>query len=147
MDRSRLSQRVRKRTQPRRSVPNNQVAGAAWNEQALSDFILRRLGSNRQRLGRLSATRRKCNAWWAREDSNLQPSGYERANLADKPSDFEPFGVCSLTNVRVWLRRVIGHLLVGRGSPLAEVCPVATTVTHTCWVRRCAQLVRRCCTP
>ena len=51
-------------------------------------------------------------AWWAREDSNLQPSGYERANLPEKVSDYWHFRARSVTSVRVWLRRFIGYLLV-----------------------------------
>src|SRR4029077_20338135 len=53
------------------------------------------------------------NLWWAREDSNLQPSGYERATLPGKISDYWHFRAGSLRNVRVWLRRIIGYLLVG----------------------------------
>jgi len=40
-------------------------------------------------------------AWWAREDSNLQPSGYERRNRAGKFSNNRYFCACSLTFVRV----------------------------------------------
>jgi hypothetical protein len=54
------------------------------------------------------------NLWWAREDSNLQPSGYERATLPEKVSAYWHFRARSVTSVRVWLRRFIGHLLVER---------------------------------
>jgi len=54
------------------------------------------------------------NAWWAREDSNLQPSGYERATFTAITSKYWHFRAGSATNVRVWLRRFIGYLLVGR---------------------------------
>ena len=58
-------------------------------------------------------------AWWAREDSNLQPSGYERPNRAGKLSNNRYFCARSLTFVRVWLRRFIGYPLVGReAAPL-----------------------------
>jgi hypothetical protein len=57
-------------------------------------------------------------AWWAREDSNLQPSGYERATLPEKVSDYWHFRAGSATFVRVWLRRIIGYLLVGPGTSL-----------------------------
>ena len=46
--------------------------------------------------------------WWAREDSNLQPSGYERAELAGKASDYWHFRARPVVSVRIWLR----HLLV-----------------------------------
>jgi hypothetical protein len=48
----------------------------------------------------------------ARRD-NLQPSGYERATLPEKVSDYRRFRARSLMNVRVWLRRFFGHSLVG----------------------------------
>jgi hypothetical protein len=53
------------------------------------------------------------NGWWAREDSNLQPSGYEHANLAGKISIYWHFRAGSMMFVRVWLRRIIAYLLVG----------------------------------
>ncbi len=52
------------------------------------------------------------------EDLNLQPSGYERPTLTGKINDYWQFRARSLTNVRVWLRRIIGYLLVGSGSSL-----------------------------
>jgi hypothetical protein len=50
--------------------------------------------------------------WWAREDSNPQPSGYERPNCAGKFSNIRRFRARSLTFVLVWLRRFIGPSLV-----------------------------------
>jgi hypothetical protein len=52
-------------------------------------------------------------AWWGWEDSNLQPSGYERRTLPEKVGDYWHFRAGSVTFVRVWLRRIIGYLLVG----------------------------------
>ena len=52
--------------------------------------------------------------WWAREDSNLQPSGYERVTLTGIINDYWHFRARSPTFVPVWLRRIIGYLLVGR---------------------------------
>ena len=53
------------------------------------------------------------------EDSNLQPSGYERPNRAGNLSNNRYFCARSLTFVRVWLRRFIGYPLVGReAAPL-----------------------------
>jgi len=52
-------------------------------------------------------------AWWGWEDSNLQPSGYERATLAEKVCDYWHFREALMTYVRVWLRGTIGYLLVG----------------------------------
>ena len=52
--------------------------------------------------------------WWAREDSNLQPSGYERRTFTGIINRYWRFRVRSLTIVRVWLRRIIGYLLVER---------------------------------
>jgi hypothetical protein len=50
-------------------------------------------------------------AWWAREDSNLQPSGYERRNLIGKFNNDQCF--CARPRlVLVWLRRFIGLSLV-----------------------------------
>jgi hypothetical protein len=43
---------------------------------------------------------------------DLQPSGYERAELAGKASDYRHFRARPVTSVRVWLRRFIGYLLV-----------------------------------
>ena len=59
------------------------------------------------------------NTWWAREDSNLQPSGYERATFTGKINKYWHFRARSLTNVRVWLRRFIGYLLVGCEAALS----------------------------
>jgi hypothetical protein len=50
--------------------------------------------------------------------SNLQPNGYERATFAGIINKYWHFCACSLTNVRVWLRRFIGYLLVGPGTSL-----------------------------
>src|ERR1700722_16625660 len=52
-------------------------------------------------------------SWWAREDSNLQPSGYERATLPGKVSVYWHFRAVSMMFVRDWLRRIIGYPLVG----------------------------------
>jgi hypothetical protein len=59
--------------------------------------------------------------WWAREDSNLQPSGYERPTLSGKISKNRHFCRRSCAFVHVWLRRFIGYLLVGCG--LANLRP------------------------
>src|ERR1700730_18003624 len=59
------------------------------------------------------------NAWWAREDSNLQPSGYERATFAGIINKSWRFRVGPVTSVRVWLRRSIGYSLVG-GDAIAH---------------------------
>ena len=59
--------------------------------------------------------------WWAREDSNLQPSGYERPTLSGKFSKNRHFCRRSCAFVHVWLRRFIGYLLVGCG--LASLRP------------------------
>jgi hypothetical protein len=50
--------------------------------------------------------------WWAREDSNLQPSGYERRYCTGKINDSRHFCARSWTFARVWLRRFIGYSLV-----------------------------------
>ena len=42
----------------------------------------------------------------------LQPSGYERAELAGKVNDYWHFRASAMTYVRVWLRDFIGYLLV-----------------------------------
>jgi hypothetical protein len=65
----------------------------------------------------------RLDGWWAREDSNLQPSGYERATLTEKSSVYWRFRACSATNVLVWLRRFIGYLLVGTASRTGPVSP------------------------
>ena len=54
--------------------------------------------------------------WWAREDSNLQPSGYERPTLSGKINKNRHFCARSIAFVHVWLRCSIGHLLVGPAS-------------------------------
>ena len=51
-------------------------------------------------------------AWWARQDSNLQPSGYERVGFTGKPAKNRHFRPRLGPLVRVWLRRSIGYLLV-----------------------------------
>ncbi len=63
------------------------------------------------------------NAWWAREDSNHQPSGYERATFTAITSKYWHFRSRSSTNVRVWLRRFIGYPLVGREAGFASANP------------------------
>jgi hypothetical protein len=52
------------------------------------------------------------NAWWARQDSNLQPSGYERVGFTGKPAKNRHFRSRLTASVLVWLRRSIGYLLV-----------------------------------
>jgi hypothetical protein len=56
-------------------------------------------------------------AWWARQDSNLQPSGYERVGFTGKPNKYGHFCSCSGPLVHVWLRRSIGYSLVGIPHP------------------------------
>jgi hypothetical protein len=48
---------------------------------------------------------------------DLRAGGYERTTLAEKVSVYRYFRAGSMTFVRVWLRRSIGHLLVERESP------------------------------
>ncbi len=57
-------------------------------------------------------------SWWAREDSNLQPSGYEHRNHLGKVSKIRHFRRRLLLSDHVWLRGFIGHLLVGRRDPV-----------------------------
>jgi len=52
------------------------------------------------------------NAWWGWEDSNLQPSGYERVNFTGNAGNFWYFCARSRPFVLVWLRRFIGLPLV-----------------------------------
>jgi hypothetical protein len=52
--------------------------------------------------------------------ANPQPSGYERATLPEIINKYRSFRARSLTNVRVWLRRFIGYLLVGLEPGLAS---------------------------
>ena len=54
-------------------------------------------------------------AWWAREDSNLQPSGYERGVVSEKSSIYRPFRAHSHASVHVCSRRFIGQPLVSDG--------------------------------
>jgi hypothetical protein len=60
--------------------------------------------------------------WWAREDSNLQPSGYERRNCTEKISNYWHFCTRSPTFVLVWLRRFIGHSLVEHSQKASAIC-------------------------
>jgi hypothetical protein len=53
--------------------------------------------------------------WWAREDSNLQPSGYERRAATGKLNKIRHFRARSMAFVHVWLRRFIGQSLVRAG--------------------------------
>ncbi len=46
--------------------------------------------------------------WRAREDSNLQPSGYERRSVLGKTNNNRYFRACLRASVRVWLRSFIG---------------------------------------
>jgi hypothetical protein len=50
--------------------------------------------------------------WWAREDSNLQPSGYERVNFTGNADNFLYFCARPQPFVLVWLQRFIGLSLV-----------------------------------
>jgi hypothetical protein len=52
----------------------------------------------------------------SREDSNLQPSGYERPTLPSKLNNNRHFRARSLASVHVWLWRIIGYLLVGQSG-------------------------------
>src|SRR5581483_6657988 len=47
----------------------------------------------------------------AREDSNLQPGGYERLTRPGKINENGQFRARLMPSVHVWLRRFIGHLL------------------------------------
>ena len=49
--------------------------------------------------------------------ANLRPSGYERATLPEKVSNYWHSHARSGTSVRVWLRRFIGYPLVGSEIP------------------------------
>jgi hypothetical protein len=51
-------------------------------------------------------------SWWAREDSNLQPSGYERGAVFEKSSIYGHFRAPSIVFVHVCSRRFIGQSLV-----------------------------------
>ena len=53
------------------------------------------------------------------EDSEPPTSGYERAALTGIINKYWHFRAGSATNVRVWLRRSIGYLLVGPGPVLS----------------------------
>ena len=59
--------------------------------------------------------------WWARKDSNLQPSGYERATLPGKVSNYWHFRARLVTSVRVWLPRFIGYPLVEHESQQSRI--------------------------
>jgi hypothetical protein len=52
------------------------------------------------------------------ENSNPKPCRYERATFTETSNDYWHFRAGSLTNVRVWLRRSIGYLLVGLEASL-----------------------------
>jgi Phage integrase family len=67
--------------------------------------------------------------WWAREDSNLQPSGYERRNCIGKISKNLHFCARSLTFVLGWLRRIIGYSLVECGREQRRDHPGGTKQT------------------
>jgi hypothetical protein len=72
-------------------------------------------------------------AWWGWQDSNLQPSGYERVEFIGKPAKYCRFCRRSGPFVHVWLRRFIGYSLVGPPPfPLAQGTddgPLATMAT------------------
>jgi hypothetical protein len=70
----------------------------------------RQLGAGLQGPGNLCECR---NAWWAREDSNLQPSGYEHPNFTRKFNQIRYFRSYSPSRVLVRLLRSIGYSLVG----------------------------------
>jgi hypothetical protein len=55
-------------------------------------------------------------AWWARQDSNLQPSGYERVGFIEKAAKYRRFCTRSAPSVRVWLLCSIGYSLVERSD-------------------------------
>jgi hypothetical protein len=57
------------------------------------------------------------------ENSNPKPCRYERATFTETSNDYWHFRAGSLTNVRVWLRRSIGYLLVGREAGLGSANP------------------------
>jgi hypothetical protein len=57
------------------------------------------------------------------ENSNPKPCRYERATFIETSNDYWHFRAGSLTNVRVWLRRSIGYLLVGREAGIGSANP------------------------
>jgi hypothetical protein len=65
---------------------------------------------------------------WAIFASNLQPSGYEHRAPAGMINKYWHFRARWSTNVRVWLRRFIGYLLVGVVTPLCIF--TATLIAH-----------------
>jgi hypothetical protein len=69
----------------------------------------------------LSGYRVPMTFWWAREDSNLQPSGHEHPTLFGKADKNRHFRQRSATFVHPRLRRFIGYLLVERQCPLSGV--------------------------
>ena len=53
------------------------------------------------------------NAWWARQDSNLQPDRYERPALPGEINKIRTFSSCSVTFVHVRSRGFCGRPVVG----------------------------------
>src|SRR6266481_2408393 len=52
-----------------------------------------------------------CTAWWAREDSNLQPDRYERSAYPGRSRKIRYLGERSTTFVHVWCTHFIGQTL------------------------------------
>jgi len=55
-------------------------------------------------------------SWWARQDSNLQPSGYERAELNRKRHKINRLRIRLIAFSAVRKPRFIGYSLVGKGK-------------------------------
>jgi hypothetical protein len=81
----------------------------------------RQFGAHLREPGNL---RQRENAWWAREDSNLQPSGYERCATSEKSNIYRHFCVHSDGSVHVCSRRFIGQSLVRATSPQTPTRPM-----------------------
>ena len=62
--------------------------------------------------------RKRETAWWAREDSNLQPDRYERTSRSGRPRITKHLRSRSTTFIHVWCTYFIAEPLAGEGAPI-----------------------------
>jgi len=89
-------------------------------QQSVDAFAALKLGRTPRlahRLLRGCATRSpKGEAWWARQDSNLQPDRYERRGCPGMSWKDWQIASTSTGSVHDWLRPIVGQPLVAAGS-------------------------------
>jgi hypothetical protein len=93
--------------------PRRRCTSLRTRNEHLFPHLLLRCGPRRQKANQ---NNENIVRWWAREDSNLQPSGYERGAVSEISSIYGHFRARSRASVHVCSRRFIGQSLRARNE-------------------------------